>query len=574
MFHRLGWVALPALLALAAAQDREELLVMEGEVGPPGGRLVVAERSEPKSFNPVLATDVVSRAIIRRMTADLVHINRETHETEPGLAKSWTISESGRRYTVELRAGIRFSDGHLLDADDVGFSFEVYLDDQIPSPHRELLVIGDEPLEVRKLGAHTVVFELAAPYGPRERLFDSITILPRHILEKPYRDGHFAHAWGLSSRPEEIVGLGPFRLKEYQPGDRVILERNPHYWKKDGQGQRLPYLDELVFLTIPSEDAQVMRYERGEIHLLSRFSAAAFQQLQSLGSRAELSLRDLGPGLEYNFLFFNLNDLDAERSPELSRKQRWFRDARFRQAISASIDREAIVRLVYRGAATPLSTQVTPGNKLWINEAVPRPRRSLEQGRTLLREAGFRWSEEGQLVDDSGERVRFSILTSSSNKQRAQMATIIQEDLRKIGIDVVVVKAEFRSFIDRIFTSKDYDACLAGLASGDVDPNNEASVWLSTGSTHLWRLGGTGPAMAWEAEIDRLMLAQMTSTDQQERKALYDRVQQIVFEELPIIALVSPNILVGAHSRVGNFRPAILDHYTLWNAEQLFFRPR
>jgi peptide/nickel transport system substrate-binding protein len=98
------------------------------------------------------------------------------------------------------------------------------------------------------------------------------------------------------------------------------------------------------------------------------------------------------------------------------------------------------------------------------------------------------------------------------------------------------------------------------------------NVWLSGGGTHLWKVDERTPATPWQAEIDRLMRSQMTSMEQTQRKRLYDRVQQLVAEHLPIICLVSPNILVGVDARIGNFRPAILPPYTLWNAEEWFWR--
>ncbi|MFQ5790908.1 MAG: ABC transporter substrate-binding protein [Acidobacteriota bacterium] len=568
---RVGLGLLASLCATIAVG--EELLVMQGEPGRFGGRLVVTQRSEPKTFNPVLAQDNASRNIIRRMTADLVHINRETHRTEPSLAKAWEVSDDGRQYTLYLRRGIRFSDGHEIEAEDVLFSFEVYLDEQLHSPQRDLLIVGGEPIRVRRVGSHTIVFELAESYGAAERIFDSLAILPRHVLEEPYRAGKFADMWSLASAPEEIVGLGPFRLKQYVPGERVVLERNPYYWKTDARGRRLPYLNEIVFLTVPSEDAQVMRFLSGQSHLISRMSADNYAVLEAGQTRGGYQMRDLGPGLEYNFLFFNLNDRDETEFPRLAKKQSWFRDVSFRRAVSTAIDRGGIVRLVYENRATPLFSHVTPGNKLWVNdESIRRDEYAPSKAREILRKAGFAWNQDGALQDSTGQQVEFTIITTAGNRQRTKMAAIVQEDLGKVGMQVQVVTLEFRALIDRVFQSRDYEACVLALGSGDVDPTSEMSVWLSTGASHLWRLGQQEPASAWEAEIDRQMRRQMISTDPSQRKEAYDRVQEIVSEKLPIICLASPNILVGADRRLGNFRPAILAHYTLWNVEQLFFR--
>jgi len=151
------------------------------------------------------------------------------------------------------------------------------------------------------------------------------------------------------------------------------------------------------------------------------------------------------------------------------------------------------------------------------------------------------------------------------------MATIIQDDLREIGIQAQVVPLENRALLDRVLKTHDYDAALMAVASGDADPNSEMNVWISSGPTHLWRLGAPTPLGPWEKEIDELMERQLVTLDGAARKRLYDRVQQLVAENLPMIPLVSPNVLVGAKSGLGNFRPAILDPQVLWNVDELFW---
>ena len=566
-----------SVIAAAHSQQgapREDLLTLSGEVGHAGGRLVVSLRAEPKTLNPVLALDAPSREVISTMQSDLVHINRSTQLTEPALAKSWEVSSDGLEYTLRLRQGLRFSDGEPLDADDVVFTFRAYLDESLHSPQRDLLIVGGKPIAVRKVDAYTLVFRFAQPYSVGERVFDALVILPRHLLEKPYREGKLAQMGSLSATAIQWAGLGPFRVKEYVAGQRLILERNPFYWKRDTNGYRLPYLDELAFLFVPSADAQVLRFESGETDMISRLSAENFSVL----SRQEkaYTMLDAGPGLEYNFLFFNLNDIGEKSEPEMAAKQKWFREVKFRQAVSAAIDREAIVRLVYEKRGTALWGPVTPGNLRWADTAIAHPERSLEQARRLLRELGFRWTNEASgdpvLADPDGKPVEFSILTSSSNADRTKMATLIQDDLKQLGMRVQVVPLEFRSLIDRIMQTKQYDACVLGLISFDADPNSDLNVWLSRGATHLWNPQQTHPATRWEAEIDRLLEAQLSANSFQQRKKLYDRVQEILTENQPMIFLASPDVLVGAKKIIGNFHPAVLEPYVLWNVEQLYRR--
>jgi peptide/nickel transport system substrate-binding protein len=471
-----------------------------------------------------------------------------------------------------LRKGIRFSDGHPFDADDVVFSFALYMDEKIDSPQRDLLIINGKPLTVTKVDSYTVRFTLPGPYAAAERIFDGLPMLPKHLLEKAYREGKFDQAWSLNALPNEIAGLGPFRLKQYVPGQRVVLERNPYYWRADRNNHRLPYLDELVFLFVGTEDAQVMRFEAGETDMISRLSSENYNLLSRERNRTAAQLADMGSSLEYNFLFFNQNDLSGKKLDDIARKQKWFCDLPFRQAVSAAIDRDSIVRLVYGTRGAALWGNVGPGNKLWADTAIPHPQPSVDHAKRILKSAGYSWNNAGQLLDPSGAPVEFSIITSSSNTQRMKMATLVQDDLSHLGMQVHVVPLEFRATIDRVFQSFDYEAAVMGLGGGDADPNPEMNVWTSSGTTHLWHLGETQPATTWEKEIDQLMQQQMVTLDYAKRKRLYDRVQELISQNLPFIFLATPNILTAADSRVGNFHPAILDPYTLWNADELYIR--
>jgi peptide/nickel transport system substrate-binding protein len=470
-----------------------------------------------------------------------------------------------------LRRDLRFSDGHPFDADDVLFTFQVYLDEKVASPQRDLLVVGGKPVSIHKQEAQTLIFEFAEPYGPGTRVFDNIAILPRHLLWTAYQKGQLTTAWNLNTPASDIAGLGPFRMKEHVPGERLVLERNPYYWKQDSAQHRLPYLQSIVFEYAASQDGEVLRFQAGTTDLASRLNARDFDLL-SRQTGSSRKLLDLGPGLEYNFLFFNLNDISRRGLPEIAARQTWFRNEKFRLAVSLAIDREALAKLVYAGRATPIWTHVTPGNRLWRNTSLPQPPRSLSAARELLRASGFSWNANGVLRDSAGRRVEFSLVTNANNQERVQMTALIQHDLEQLGMSVRVAAVEFRSLLDRITNTWDYDACVLGLVSGDVDPGGEMNVWLSGGGTHLWKVDEKTPATSWQAEIDRLMRAQLISTEQAERKRLYDRVQELVAERVPIVCLVSPNILVGADPRIGNFRPTILPPYTLWNAEELFWR--
>ncbi len=552
------------------------LCVLAARVGgqePPrvGGRLVIAQRSDPKTFNPLLATDGTSREIVQRLMGALVRLDGERQVSEPWLAQSCDVSRDGRRFTLRLRRGLRFSDGHPFDADDVLFTFAVHLDPALASPQRELLLAGGRPPLVRKLDPHTVRIELAAPHGPGQRLFDGLFVLPRHVLEAPFRAGRLRQTWGLDTPPEQVVGLGPFRLKQYRPGQHVLLERNPHYFRRDDFGRPLPYLDELLFIGLPSEDAQLLQFRGGGAQVLTRLSPENFDALaRAPGPRAP-RLLDLGASLEYTFLAFNLG-AGGSGSEETRARRAWFADPRFRRAVSLAVDREGLARLVYRGRGTPLAGHVTPGNRVWRDSTLLPGRPDPARAARLLDEIGLRADVDGGRRDAAGRALRFSLLTSAGNPARARLAAVIQEDLRPLGVEVQIVTLEFRALIERVLTTRDFDAALLSLGAGDGDPGSEMNVWLSSGAMHVWDPSQVRPARAWEAEIDDLMRRQMGTADQAERKRLYDRVQRLVVEHLPIVPLLSPHALIAVDGRLGNLRPSVVEHPVLWNVDELYLR--
>jgi peptide/nickel transport system substrate-binding protein len=493
------------------------------------------------------------------------------------LAKSWSVSKDGLTYTLHLRRGVRFSDGHPFDADDVIFTFQVYLDPKVNSTQRALLTINDRPIKVEKLDAVTVRFTFPQPHGPAERAFDVIGILPRHLLESAYREGRFEKLWTLADDPKNVVGLGPFRLKRAVPGQRILLERNPFYWKVDSQKQVLPYLDEIDFEVLPDQNAATLRLIDGQLDVLDKVLPDDYEFLMKSGSPKGISALNAGASLEYLFLVFNLNGgtSTATQRPFVGReKLSWFSDVNFRRAISSAIDRASLINLVYHGAAHEILSQTSPGNKFWFNPKVAGYDLNIGRARQLLTGAGFRFRpNDGALMSPTGTRVEFTLITNADNRERTKIASLIQADLATVGIQVSFQAMEFNALVSKLLQTFDFEAGLMGLGGGDSDPGGEMNVWRSDGSLHLWHGGQQVPSTEWERRIDLLMKQQMNTTQRIVRKKAYDEVQQIVADQLPIIPLVSRDVLVAVRTRVGNMRPVVMAPYALWNSEELYLKP-
>ena len=529
---------------------------------PDTGVLRVAINREPTTFNSLLAADVTTQIVTDQLHAPLIRLNQETQEMEPALAESWEFSEDGKTLVFRLKRGVRFSDGEPLTAADVVFTFRVLNDPEVASPLVDTAQIDGEPIVAELIDDVTVAFRLARRTATVDRIFDSIRILPEHRLAESLQNGTLARDSGLGVSVDTIVGLGPFRLRDYEVGQRIVLERNPYYWRS-GKEEVYPRLRGLVFDVVPDRSTRALRLSAGEIDLLERISPESFRAL-TIESPPSLKLEDLGPGMVSERLWFNLNP----DSPIESYKKRWFADVRFRRAFSLAIDRRGLARMVYFGLASAASGSVSPANRFWRNTSIAMTERDLDEARRLLTVAGFRLRDDRRLLDRDGNRVKLTIVTTTGSNERQRAGAFIQEDLSELGIDVTLAPLEGGDLLARVTGSYDYDAFLLGITQTDPDPSAEMALWPSRAPLHLWHPSQPEPATAWEARIDELMEAQMAALDLEQRKACYFEVQTIVAEQLPILDLVVPHALLGVHRRVQNVRATPFGH-PLWNSDEL-----
>jgi peptide/nickel transport system substrate-binding protein len=508
------------------------------------GELRFCLRSEPKTFDPMLVTDESSETIRYLTGGVLVRVNRRTQELEPELAASWKVLDGGRRIQFKLREGIIFSDGTPFAADDVAFTMRTLMDPKLNSPTGDAFRSGAGEVTAKVIGTHGVSITFPSPVAGLERLFDQVAIVSSRSMRK------------------ELAVLGPFTVSEHKPGSLVLLRRNPYYWKRDEKGRRLPYLDAIRLEIQQNRETEVLRFQQGQLHLINSLDATLFDRLVS---QFPAAARDAGPSLESEQLWFN----QAPSSPLPNHKKAWFRSKNFRRAVSEAIHRDDICRLVYLRRATPAVGPVSPANKFWFNSSLKPHAFNPTSALRRLQQEGFRL-EQGVLFDSQKNPVEFSLITNSGNKARERMATLIQEDLKKIGIRLNVVTLDFPSLIERISRNFNYEACLLGLVNVDLDPNAQMNVWLSSAANHQWDPNQTSPRTAWEAEIDRLMKMQASSMDPQKRKAAFDKVQQIVWEEAPFVYLVTKNSLAAISTTVRNAAPVVLRPQSYWNAERLY----
>jgi peptide/nickel transport system substrate-binding protein len=511
-----------------------------------GGELRFCLHAEPKTFNPVLVDDDASDTIRYLTGGVLVRLNRSTQELEPNLATAWKVSSDGRAITFTLREGVSFSDGTPFTADDVVFTMKQLMDPALHSSTGDSFRSGAGEVVTKVLAKNKVSITFPAPIAGLDKLFDQVAIMSAH------------------SPLKEKAVLGPFTVAEYVPGSHVILKRNLNYWKTDASGRRLPYLDSVRLDIQQNRDLEMMRFRRGEIHLVNALDSEYFDRLVS---QSPQSAHDAGPSMDSEEMWFN----QVAASPIPSYKRDWFKSTNFRRAISSAINRQDLVRIVFNNHATAAAGPVSPANQFWFNAKLQPHPFDRAAALKLLSSAGFRL-DSGTLRDRSGHPVEFSIVTNSGNKTRERMATMIQQDMEGIGVKVSVVTLDFPALIERITRTFDYDACLLGLVNTDLDPDSQMNIWLSSSENHQWNPKEKSPETPWEGEIDNLMRAQASTMDPNKRKQSFDKVQEIVWENEPFIYLIHKNALSAVSPTVAGVTPVVLRPQTFWQADTMSLR--
>jgi len=498
----------------------------------------------------------------------LVRVNYQTFEVEPWLAEKWDVSADGLTYTFHLRPGVTWSDGVPFTSEDVLFSVQAIFDAKSESFIADTLKVEGKPIAASARDAATVVITFPEPSGPGLRLLDSLWIVPKHKLEGALKAGTFARAWGTDTPPSDIVGMGPFVLREYVPNQRLIFDRNPRYWRKAADGTSLPYLDRIVYEIIPDQDAELLRLQSGDLDLTqSELRPDDYVPARRAEDKGTLKVAEVGLSPQADSFWFNLKPEAWKDDPRFA----FVRRPEFRQAISYAVDREKFAENVFLGAAVPIWGPITPGNTLWFWPDVPRYFHDVNKAKALLKGLGLEdRNGDGVVEDAQGHEARFTVITQRGIGWFERGLAELRTQLAQVGIALEAAPLENATMNQRMVKS-DYEAMYTRFGSTDVDPASQLDMWLSNGDAHFWHFGDTSPE-PWEARIDALMKEQMATLDQGRRKAIFNDVQRIFAENLPVIYFATPRMYYAYNARVQGVKPSVLRPVALWNADMLSVR--
>lgn len=567
-------LALFAITAMAFGEPyvwntAEELA--EPELAEQGGRLNLATLSGSRTWNIVMGREQDDARDLGMEYAQLLTMDNQTLEWQPYAAESYEMSEDGRVVTVRVREGVKWSDGDPITAADYLLFYTTTQDPAVESPNADAFVMGDDVVQVEMLDEMTLQFTFPRP--TRTALFTvAITYpVPDHILGEIYRNEGpeaFKEAWGTDTPLEELVWDGPFMVTQYSPDERYTLTRNPAFaeWNVDSNGTPLPYIDEIQ-MTIAEQDAQLNLYLAGEIDIYSPNNLDSVGVVANAINNGELDavLRpNLYPTAGWLFYVFNWNLASDPFKQEL------FRSRQFRQAMSHLTPRDAIVDLVFGGAAKPHFSPVAEANTLFYKPVEDQIRYEFdpEAALELLAQIGFtETNSDGWLVDGEGNVLEYRLVTNAGNAVREQMIQVIADTQREYGIKVETEALDFSLLVDHLLSTGDdrpWEAIYISLGGGSIEwPFSESVYNCQAGSLHMWNTSGDC-IVPQEQLISQLQQQGEGTVDDAEAQVIAYQIQDLVAQLQPAITTVAQLAHASWASDVGGeFVDDVINAYNL-----------
>jgi peptide/nickel transport system substrate-binding protein len=542
------------------------------EIGTYGGQVVVASLSDPKTFNIITGSETSTTDITSRMFDGLVDRNQHTLEWEPELAESWEIGADQQSITLKLREGLVWSDGDDITAEDFVWAVnEVFLNDLVESNYTSGLYVGDEPSQWEVVDDLTIRVTLPSVYAGILNLV-SQPPLPIHILQ-PFVAENGIEAlnslWGLDSDPTEIPVCGPFKVKEYVPSQKVVMERNDRYWRTDAEGNRLPYLDEVVFSIIPDQDTMREVFRAGDLTALGLRGedVAPFRQEKEAGG--DFDMYAVGPVASTQFITFNMN-YEVLPEPQVT----WLSNKKFRLAMAHLVDRQAIINNVAYGFGQPQYSFIPRFSPYyWDGADDAAAKYDPEAAKALLDEIGYVDTDgDGWREDPDGNKIALVLNTNSGNTTREAIGELFSQEAQKVGIDITFKPEDFNALVTKLLSTFDWELILIGL-TGSVDPISGQNVYPSSGNLHMVHPNQESPIRDWEKAVDAAWEEANLTTDENDRVSGFEKIQRIWIEENPWVYTFNAIAVGAVRKNVGNYRPQPVDGYEFIDTlEYVYFR--
>ena len=553
-----------------------DYLQSQAPIGNFGGTLTSSTIGEgPKTFNPFNSKDNISSIMSEVMYDGLLTTHPVTGQTIPKLAKSFKISDDGKEYTINLRHGIKWSDGKPITADDVVFTWnDIIFAGLGNTSTRDSIIIDGKLPKVEKIDNYTVKFITPEPFAPFIHML-STPIAPKHIFEPATKKGseYFDTFLSTNINPKDLVISGAFKLKEYVPAQRVVYERNPNYYIINKNNQKLPYLDRLVYLIVGDLNNEVLKFEAKELDVIS-LQGSKVARYKAMESYSDFIIHNIGADTGTMYLAMNLNTRKNDKGEFYVNpiKQMWFGDVNFRKAVDYAVDRKNIVLNIANGIGEPLFTAESL-NSIYLNKDLKPYDKNIEKSLELLKKSGFYRDKNGNLFDKFNNRVEFDMFTNAGNTEREAIGVMVKQDLEDLGMKVNFKPIEFNSLVNKLVNTLDWDVVIMGFTGSPLEPNGGKNVMMSDGTLHVFNMrpekDKNSPRLNFEKKVDELFIKGALATKFEDRKKYYDEYQKIIYEEKPFIYLYSPTRIVAIRNKFKNIFPTTLGGVT-YNIEEIY----
>lgn len=496
--------------------DKKNTPLPEKNTPEYGGRLILGTIGDFANMIPILTSDGGSHDIASYLYVAPLRYNKNL-EIEPWAAESYTVQEEGKRIRITMRKDIKWEDGEQLNAKDVEFTYKLMINPETPTPY------ADDYMQIKKftlIDEYTFEVEYEKPFA-RSLLTWMHDILPRHLLE-----GKDVVTSPLTEKP---VGAGPYRFKEWVRGSKLVLEASETYF----MGK--PYIGEIIYRIIPDTSTMFLELKAGKLDMMTLTPQQYLYQTKGPDWDTKFQkFRYLSFG--YSYLGYNLD-------------KPMFQDKRVRQALTTAIDRQGIIKGVLLGQGEATVGPYKPGT--WVyNDSIQDYPYDAAKAKALLAEAGWKDENGDGIIEKDGQPFEFTILTNQGNEQRIKTATIIQSQLKDVGIIVKIRTVEWAAFLKEFVDKGRFDALVLGwniLQDPDI-----SSVWHSSQAHD----GGLNHIRYRNPDLDAQLESGRSSLDKTVRKGAYDRIQQILHEDQPYSFLYVPYALPIVHSRIKGIEPA------------------
>ena len=540
------------------------------ELGKRGGSITLSALGDPKTFNIFVGAETSTTDILNRVYEGIMDRNNLSLEWEGELAEKWVIAPDNLSAVYTLRQGLLFSDGKPLTVDDVVFTYETIMNEKVKTNFLSGFKVGNEYAKITKIDSLNFKVTLPSVYAGLHNMM-SFPVVPKHVFEPLIKEKGIEAVnsfWGVDTNVKTVVGCGPYIIDEYVPAQKVVLKRNPNYWRKDSAGTQMPYLDSVQYLIVTDQNAAFLKFQAGELDTYG-LRGQDYADLVTKKSALGFELYNAGPDAGTQFVVFNQNPNGVKDPVKLA----LFNDKRFRKAMAHLVDRQTIVDNIQYGFGFPQYSFIpTFSPYFWKGSEGAAAKFNPESAKKILDEMGWKDTNNDGIRDDGkGNKLSFVLVTNSNNPDRVKIGELFATEAKKIGLDVTFKPGDFNAMVGSLTQTFDWEAIVIGL-TGSVDPISGANVYPSSGNLHMVEPLQVSPRRDWEKEVDKQWNIANLTLDEAQRKAGYEAIQRIWLEENPWIYTTNAAIMAAYKNKFGNVKPRPVSRGFAGIAEYIYIK--